>query len=89
MKKYKPTEDALVKPLGEGATALNLATGEYYSMSETAARMWSLLVEGRSENEIVDDITSSYATSSEEAKSDLMRLVRELVERGLLIEDRP
>jgi len=69
--------------------ALNLATGEYYSMNEPAARMWSLLADGYSEKEIVDDIISRYTTSVEETKRDLARLIRELVEKGLLIEDRP
>jgi hypothetical protein len=87
MKKYRPTEDALFKPLGDGAKVLNLATGEYYSMNEAAARMWSLLADSRFEKEIVDDIVARYSTSVEEVKRDLARLIRELVEKGLLVED--
>ena len=86
MKKYRPTETALLKPLGEGATALNLATGEYYTMNETAARMWTLLVDGCSEKEIVNDIMSRYSSSEEDTRSDLAQLIRDLVEKGLLVE---
>lgn len=86
MKKYRPAETVLLKPLGEGATVLNLATGEYYPMNETAARMWALLLEGCSENEIVDDIMSRRSSSEEEIRSDLAQLIRELVQKGLLVE---
>ena len=36
--RYKPTRNALVKPLDDGAMALNIASGDYYSLNETAAR---------------------------------------------------
>jgi hypothetical protein len=39
------------------------------------------------EKEIVDDIVARYSTSVEEVKRDLARLIRELVEKGLLVED--
>ena len=86
MNKYQPTDTALVKPQTEGAIALNLATGEYYSMNEASARMWSLLADGCSEKEIVDDIVSRYSASPEEVKRDLARLIRDLLEKGLLVE---
>ena len=87
MTKYRAAETALVKPLDEGSVALNLATGEYYPMNETAARMWSMLADGRTETEIVDDIKSRYPSSVEKVKGDLARLIRDLIEKGLLVED--
>ena len=82
--RYRPTRHALVKPLDDGAMALNVATGEYYSLNETAARMWLLLEEGCSANEIVATIVSEYAAATEQVERDLTQLICELKRINLI-----
>jgi hypothetical protein len=84
--RFRPTEQALVKPLDEGAIALNLQTGEYYTLNEVAARMWALLVEGHDQGEVVQAIVAEYDVSAEEVASDLEQLLHQLKEQKLVTE---
>ena len=85
--KYRATEHALVKPLDEGAMALNLESGDYYSLNETAARMWALMERGCSQAEIVAIVAADYQVSTEQVESDLAGLLRELLDRKLIVEE--
>jgi hypothetical protein len=84
--RFRPTDQALVKPLDEGAIALNLQTGEYYTLNEVAARMWALLVEGNSQDEVIQAIVAEYDVSAAEVSGDLAQLIHELKEQNLVAE---
>ena len=83
---YRPTKQALVKPLDDGAMALNVHSGDYYSLNETAARMWALLAQGCAQAEIVATIAAEYAVSAQEAEQDLERLIGDLLELALITD---
>lgn len=82
--KYRITADALVKPLDDGAMALNTATGEYYSLNATAAFAWGLLEKGFTQTEMVDAIVAQYQVSPEMATGDLAHLLSDLQDHGLI-----
>jgi hypothetical protein len=82
--KYRLADNALVEPLDDGAKAIDLVTSEYDSMNETAPRMWLLLEQGRSEEEIVELVTSESTTSVEVVEVDLASLITELKHKNLI-----
>ncbi|TML66648.1 MAG: PqqD family protein [Actinobacteria bacterium] len=64
---------------------LNLDTGTYHGLNQTGARMLDLLREtdgdvGRS----LETLSQEYDMPQDELAEDLVRLCRELVDRGLL-----
>ena len=59
---------------GEGVL-VDLNTKRYYQLNETAMVVWKGLEKGKTMNEIVDDITSSYEVASDRATLSVQRIV--------------
>lgn len=84
--KVKLSDQALFKELDDGAIALNLQTGKYYSMNSVGRRMWTLLAEENSLKEVRNVIVSEYDASPERVDEDLKELIAGLETAGLLAE---
>lgn len=82
--KVKLSDQALFKELDAGAVALNLQTGKYYSLNSVGRRMWMLLAEENSLDEVRDAIVSEYHATPERVDKDLMALLAGLKTAGLL-----
>jgi coenzyme PQQ synthesis protein D (PqqD) len=59
---------------GEGIL-VDLNTKRYYQLNETAMVVWKGLEKGKTMNEIVDDITSSYEVAPDRATLSVQRIV--------------
>jgi len=59
---------------GEGIL-VDLNTKKYYQLNETAMVVWKGLEKGKTMNEIVVDITSSYEVAPEQATLSVQRIV--------------
>lgn len=63
---------------------LNVETGVYFGLDAIGARMWDLLCEHRTLRVAAERMASEFDVEPERLREDLLRLVRELVEKGLL-----
>jgi hypothetical protein len=63
---------------------LNVETGVYFGLDEVGARMWDLLCEHRALRVAAQQLESVFDVEPERLRDDLLRLVRELLEKGLL-----
>jgi len=59
---------------GEGIL-VDLNTKRYYQLNETAMLVWRGLEQGKSINEIVDDVTASYEVEPDRAHTSVQRLL--------------
>jgi PHD/YefM family antitoxin component YafN of YafNO toxin-antitoxin module len=59
---------------GEGIL-VDLNTKRYYQLNETAMLVWRGLEQGKSVNEIVADVTSSYEVETDRATTSVQRLL--------------
>ena len=59
---------------GEGIL-VDLDTKRYYQLNETAMVVWKGLEKGKTMNEIVADITSSYEVAPDQATVSVQRIV--------------
>lgn len=59
---------------GEGIL-VDLNTKKYYQLNETAMVVWKGLEKGKTMNEIVTDITSSYEVEPDQATLSVQRIV--------------
>jgi len=84
--KYLPVPDVLVAHLSGEAVLLDLRDKNYYRLNETAARVWRALENGRDKAGIVDDVTSEFSVTPEDASSEIDRLLTEFIERRLIVE---
>lgn len=66
------------------AVILGLADGIYYGLDGVGALVWERLREPRSVAELRDAVTAAYDVDAETAERDLLALLGELAERGLV-----
>ena len=76
--------DVVSTVLDDGAVLLNLATGQYYSLDVVGARMWTLLTEHGQVELAVQTMVAEYEVGEDEVRRDMLRLIEELAEQGLL-----
>lgn len=66
------------------AIALNLDTGQYYTMNELGTRIWTLFQQEDSLAGIVKAIESEYDVTHEQAEADLESFLKDLRQNGLV-----
>jgi len=65
---------------------LNLDSGVYYGLDEVGTRIWDLLNDSRSIDSVVDALHEEYDVERSELQADVMRLVREMMKAGLVVQ---
>jgi hypothetical protein len=73
--------------LDDEVIAINLETGAYYALDDTAADCWTLLVGGVATDDIVATLCERYAVDADTARRDLDAFTAELEGDGLLLPD--
>lgn len=66
------------------AAILNLKSGVYYGLDPVGARVWSLIQEPQTVDSIRDALVEEYDVEPARCLSDLLDLLEELAEEGLL-----
>lgn len=66
------------------AIILNMRSGTYYGLNAVGATVWNLLSSQRSIGELCAAVIDEYEVEREQCEDDLIRLVRQLAERGLV-----
>jgi hypothetical protein len=74
----------MARQVGEECVMLDTAHGTYFGLDPVGARMWQLLGEGRTLLEVCDRMVEEYEVSRVDIERDVIRLVSELGESGLL-----
>ncbi len=81
-----PNGDQLAAKIMDGeAVLINLATGMYYSMADSATLIWSMIEQGCSVDYIAGCLSDRYDVPVAQAKRDVERIVRELEEEELAV----
>lgn len=70
--------------LGQEAVILQLRKGVYYGLNPVGARIWELLKEPRTVQDIKEVILSEYQVEPEQCEQDLLRMLKELAAHGLI-----
>ena len=77
-------EAVLARQVGDETVMLDLARGTYFGLEPVGARIWQLLGEGRTLEQVCEVMTAEYEVSRDDAERDLLSLVQELVRQGLI-----
>ncbi len=84
--RLRPNEEEVAGKVMDGeAIIINLSNGVYYSMDKVGGMIWEMIEGRHSLEEIVAAISASYDVGAERAKSDVERLLEELVQENLII----
>jgi hypothetical protein len=85
-----PTEQFAVHPsviareLSGETVLLNLESGIYYGLDAIGTRVWQLLMQGRTIASVCETMIDEYDVAAEALHDDVVRLVGELRERGIV-----
>jgi len=82
-----PSPDVVSRRLGDEIVLVHLETNRIFSLSPTGARLWELLTDGRSRQEIERQLREEYDVSPEAVSAEIDSLMtmleaEALVERG-------
>ena len=77
-------KDQASSDLGGEVAILDLKAGVYYGLDAVGARIWSLIQEPRTVNEIRDILLEEYEVEPEHCERDLLVLLRRLADEGLV-----
>lgn len=66
------------------AVLLNTLTNKYYALNEVGARVWSLLANGKTLNEAHTLLLNEYEVEAVQLEQDLLELINDLHENGLV-----
>jgi hypothetical protein len=78
------TRDHVAAEVGDEVVILSLKDEVYYGLGDVGARVWELVQQPRRVSELRDAIVAEYDVSGERAGRDLLDLLAELAERGLV-----
>ena len=72
----------------DGAVLMDVRQGIVFSLNLTGSKVWSQLAEGRSVEDIADNLRKEYDITREQALADTQDLIRHLEEKHLLVRSR-
>jgi hypothetical protein len=81
-------DDVVFEVLDDEAVLLNLKTGIYYGLNDTGTRIWKLIEEHGDIDTVRRRMLEEFEVSQETLEGDLLALLPELLDRGLLVEER-
>jgi hypothetical protein len=80
-------EHVVYREFSDETVVLNLASGMYHGLNETASRMLEVLQASDSVRAAVEALATEFAQPQERIEGDLVELCRALDERGLIERD--
>lgn len=82
---FRRSPGVLSRDLGDGAVLLDLASGRYFELNATGMRIWNLLgEEAGPAGRLLERLKSEFEGSEDELTEDLVAILRELEEQGLV-----
>ena len=78
-------DKVIFKKVGEETVLLDFEAGVYYGLDPVGTRMWELLADGQSLDDVATGMTEEYDVDRETLSRDLRTLIGELASRGLVV----
>jgi hypothetical protein len=80
------SDDVVFREVDGEAVILNLATGIYFGLDPVGTRIWQLIEQHQRLSMVLTQLGLEYEAPEEELERDLLQLVTELKEKGLVID---
>ena len=81
------SDDALFQEVGGEAVLLDLASERYFGLDPVGTRIWTLLADDDRLQSICDTLCAEYDAEPARIRDDLLALVTQLAEAGLVKVD--
>lgn len=83
----KPSGDVLFQNLGGEVVLLDLASERYFGLDPVGTRIWAMLDDGGTLEDIHRRLCDEYEAPSDQLRDDLLALVGQLAAAGLVTVD--
>jgi Coenzyme PQQ synthesis protein D (PqqD) len=87
--RFKRNEEVLFVQSGDEVVMLDVETGLYHHLNETASAIWSALSQPRQIHEICELVQKDFQGEQGRVHTDVEAFVQNLVQRKLLLEVTP
>ena len=77
-------DDVVFRDVGGEAVILNLLTSTYFGLDEVGTRIWHLVGEHGSTEQVIAALLAEYEVDETKVRQDVDRLIRQLLEKGLV-----
>ncbi|MBI5788382.1 MAG: PqqD family peptide modification chaperone [Candidatus Schekmanbacteria bacterium] len=81
---FHRTQETPWNTIDNEAVVLNLDNGHYYVLNETGRRVWELLDGERTIGQIAALICEEYEAQEQQAQTDIVKLLEEMLSEGLV-----
>ena len=78
------SSQAVARQVGDEIVVLHLGSGTYFGLDAVGARIWQLMGEGKSLDEICDVVLDEYEVSREDIERDIVALTKDLLAHDLV-----
>lgn len=78
------SEQVVVRRVGDDTVLLNLKSRTYFGLNPVGGRIWELIAEKGTLQAVLEKMADEYEATPEELQQDILRLVEELRENGLV-----
>ena len=82
-------EDVLFQDVNDEVVLLDLASEHYFGLDEVGARVWMLLKEQKAAGQIVEELLQEYDVERAELEGDVLDLLAQLLDAGLIRRANP
>jgi hypothetical protein len=82
--RLRPARDVVFRTVDGEAVILSIGSGLYFGLTPVGTRIWELMDEGNTLEEILQKLVAEYDAPEEEMDRDLRQLASQLTERGLV-----
>jgi hypothetical protein len=79
------SDDCMIRELDGEAVILNLGSSTYFGLDPVGTRIWQLIEEHGRLGVVVTAMLGEYDAPADAIERDVVRLVSELLERGLVV----
>ena len=83
-RRLKQSVNVVSSRVGEAGVLVHLLSNRIFEVNETGVRVWELLGEGRSLDEIEERLQVEFSENRERLRSDIQALVDALAREGLV-----
>lgn len=84
MEKYRVNEAVSGSKVNGEMILLNLASGSYINLDEIGSRIWELLHESKTLNELVLTLIEEYDVDADRCQEDVCVFLVDLLEKGVV-----
>lgn len=78
--------DSLISSkLDEGLVMMSLENNSYYGLDEIGKRVWEIIEDKISVQDLINILTNEYNVSNEECQKDIMELLKQLKKEDMIL----